>query len=71
MWNKIKQWYEGEQIAHENDPASLVVIFGFYTKRHWTASVARAVVTFYLSHWKWLWGFVVSVFALYLGYLKL
>ena len=41
MWNKIKQWYNGEEIAHKNDPNSSVVIFGFYTKRHWSASVAR------------------------------
>jgi len=68
---RIRKWYEGKWVPYENPPNSSVVIIGGDYERHWTAEVARTLVTFYLSHWKWLLGFAVSLFALYLGYLKL
>jgi len=68
---KINKWYEGEFVAHENDPNSSVIRTGGYQKRHWTAEVARSLVSFYLSHWKWLWGFALSLLGLYFAYLNL
>jgi hypothetical protein len=68
---KIENWYEGEFVAYENDPNSSVVIIGGSYERHWTANIARSFIAFYLSHWKWLWGFMATVSSLYVAYLKL
>ncbi|MDF1831805.1 MAG: hypothetical protein P1U52_05590 [Porticoccaceae bacterium] len=67
MLDKIRKWYEGKWVAYENPPNSSVVIIGGDYERHWTASVARVLVTFYLAHWKWLWGFAVSLVGVYLA----
>lgn len=68
---KIRNWYEGRYIPYENDPNSSVVIVGGYYERHWTAKFARILVSFYLEHWKWLWGVFLSLLGLYMAYLKL
>jgi len=66
MLKKIKDWYDGE-VQMYDDPQ----IIGFYVDRHWTSDIAHAVVDFYLAHWKWLWGFGVSLLGLYIAYLGL
>jgi len=71
MFERIREWYEGKFILHENDPGSGVVIIGGYYERHWTATIARVLVQFYSEHWKWLWGFGLSVVGLYFAWLKL
>ena len=71
MFNRISEWYEGRYVLHENDPDSGVVIIGGYYERHWSATAARVLVRFYLEHWKWLWGFSLSVVGLYFAWLKL
>lgn len=70
MFERIRDWYEGKFVLHENDPVSGVVFIGGYYERHWTATIARALVHFYLEHWKWLWGFGLSVVGLYFAWLK-
>lgn len=65
MKEKIRKWYEGRWVPYENPPGSQVHIFGGEYERHWTASVARVLVTFYLAHWKWLWGFAASLVVLW------
>ena len=67
MWEKISKWYEGEWVPYENTPDSSIHIIGGDVERHWTAEVVRRFVTFYLAHWKWLWGFAVSLSGLYLA----
>lgn len=64
MLKKIKDWYYGE-VKTYNDPQ----IFGIYTERHWTSDIAHKVIDFYLAHWKWIWGFVVTILGLYIAYL--
>lgn len=58
---QVRRWYHGKTMAVENDPSSLVVFHGFHTERHWTALCARALVEFYLAHWKWLWSTMIAV----------
>ena len=71
MFEKIRKWYEGEFVAHENDPNSFLVFTGGFYKRHWTAKAARSLVTFYLSHWQWLWSASLVIVGLYIAFLKL
>jgi len=69
--NKIINWYEGEYSTYENDPNSSIAIIGGYYVRHWTANIARSLVSFYLNNWKWLWMFGVSTSGLFLAVIKL
>lgn len=62
---KIKRWYNGDIKAYKGE------LIGFYTKRHWTSKIVHVFVEFYLSHWKWIWGFCIAVLSLYLAYLEL
>lgn len=39
--------------------------------RHWTATIVRVLVFFYLKYWKWIWGFAVSVLGVYVAYTKI
>ena len=65
MWEKVRKWYEGKWVPYENPPGSQVELIGGEYEHHWTADVARALVTFYLAHWKWLWPFAVSLVVLW------
>lgn len=70
MLSHLKRWYSGEvrEREYENDPHSrLVFMPSSYTEYHWTAKVARAVVSYYLSHWQWLWAMAVGLVGLYLS----
>jgi len=64
MLKTIRNWYSGEVKVHQN-------VVGIYTKRHWTAKVARHMVTFYLKNWQWLWSTFFIIIGLYFGYIKL
>jgi hypothetical protein len=61
---KIEKWYEGEFIPYRNNPYDSVVIMGGRYKRHWTASVARLAVQFWVNHWQWTIGTVLAICGL-------
>ena len=66
MLQKIKRWYEGESKLEEfeNDRNSHVFIMPhLYTEYHWTAKIARRLVSFYLEHWKWIWSAALALLA--------
>lgn len=65
MWGRIKGWYNGTTRPYENEPGSPIMILGFNTDYHWTALVVRAIVQFYLAHWKWVWTTMIAVAALF------
>ena len=67
MFEKIKNWYNGEDKIYESSSSSVLVLTT-YTERHWTANFTRMLVDFYLHHWKWLWGIGIT---LILAYIKL
>lgn len=68
---KVRDWYEGKMIPHDNPPNSAVFVLGWYYERHWTAKVARVLVTFYLAHWQWLIGTTIGVLSLWVAVLAL
>ncbi len=68
--NMIENWYEGEFVPHENDPDDAVVILGGTYKRHWTARVARMLVTFWFNHGQWTIGTVLAICGLALALIR-
>ena len=72
MWKKIKLWYIGETVM--NDPIiepDLIMVPPPYTKYHWTAKLARSLVSFYIAHWQWMWGTAIAVAGLYVAIIQL
>ena len=43
-------------------------MIGTVVERHWTANFLHNLVDFYLRHWKWLWGLIVSILGVYVAY---
>ena len=66
MLKKIIEWWDGEMKTYDHPQ-----IIGVYTDRHWTSNLAHTLVDFYLTHWKWLWGFAATLLGIYLAYLGL
>ena len=64
LLKKVSKWYKGTYVHYEDDPDSSVIVIGGYFNRHWTASLTRILVNFYLGHWKWMWSTVIAVVAL-------
>ena len=64
MLGKIRKWYNGEFIAYENNPNSLVFFVGGYQKRHWASRAAHVVVDFWMKHWQWSIGTSLAVCGL-------
>ena len=74
MFSKIKNWYNGETKIYEfrNDPDDLIFVMPMiYTEYHWSAKIARSVVVFYITHWKWIWSSVFALLGLYVAVLSL
>lgn len=71
MFHKIKNWYEGVWVPRENDPNSYVFFIGGNYERHWTAEIARTLVSFYLKHWQWCWATVIALVSLYVAVIAL
>jgi hypothetical protein len=64
----LKKWYSGETIF--DDPhkyPGIIYITLPYQKYHWTASLLRTIVKFYLNHWQWFWGTVIALMALFIN----
>ena len=71
MLRKIKEWYEGEWVPFENNPNSSIVLIGGSYRRHWTAEIARKLISFYLNHWQWCWGTIIALVSLYVAIIAL
>ncbi len=74
MISRIKRWYNGESKmkVFENDrDSSIFFMTSFYTEFHWSAKIARAIVSFYLQHWQWVWSTIIAILGLYIAVLAL
>lgn len=65
----IGRWYQGVLLPVEPAPRSGPRML--YYKRHWTAKIARIVVTFYLKNWQFVIGTAIGVLGLLLAVLAL
>lgn len=59
--DKIKAWYAGKYVPPKNNPNSDLVFINGHYERHWTASLARVIIEFYLREWRWFWGILVAI----------
>jgi hypothetical protein len=66
LHRRIKNWYEGEFIPYENDPNLNIFILGGNQEIHWTAKIARWIISFWSEHWKFIITILVAVTGLYL-----
>ena len=70
MISRIKSWYSGQEklVEFENDPRSSIVIMpSVHIEYHWSAKIVRAVATFYMKHWQWVWTTAIAVVAVYVA----
>jgi hypothetical protein len=70
---KIKNWYRGKYVAPpDNDPESgLVFVSPGHYEPSLSAKIVKALIQFWLNHWKFILGFSVSVAGLYIAFLRL
>ena len=62
--DNLKNWYTGKYIQPENDPDSpLVSLLGHYEKP-FLAKFIKALIDFWLKHWKWIIGTEIAIIAL-------
>lgn len=66
-WRKLKDWYEGEFIPHDNDPNSQVVFVGGYQKR---PPLVTAMLSVW-NCWKENWQMIVGVLGLIVAIISL
>jgi len=64
MIQAIKNWWDGETHAYENDPSSNAVIIGVYVQRHWTSRFAHTIWDFLKKEWKWVIASVIAIVAI-------
>ncbi len=67
----IKHWWNGTFIPYDNNNDSGVFLAGGTYKRHWSARLARVVVSFVSREWKWVIGTSLAVLGLAMTYARL
>ena len=63
MFEKIKKWWHGEDIVHENKPSDPFFVIGWYNKKHWTSRVAHSVVNYVIKHQTWIIPTLITLVA--------
>ena len=49
MIRKIKKWWDGENIIHENHPDDPVIFIGWNNKKHWTSKLVHWIVSLFTN----------------------
>ena len=49
MIEKIKKWWNGKDIFHENKPSDPVIFIGWSNKKHWTSSLLHWIVSIFTN----------------------
>jgi len=49
MIERIKKWWHGEDVFHENDPRSPIVFIGWQNKKHWTSKIAHWLLSLFTN----------------------
>lgn len=49
MIEKIKKWWNGEDIFHKNNPNDPVIFIGWNNKKHWTSVFAHWFVSLFTN----------------------
>ena len=71
--DKIKEWYHGEYISPpDNAPDSpFVRISPGYYKKPFLAKAFQRIGKFWLNHWQWILGFLITTILLIVAILTL
>ncbi len=68
---QVAQWYEGAAYSVNTPDSPVVILPGIRYRRHWTADIARAVVAFHRTEWRWAVPVYLSACGLALAFIKL
>lgn len=49
MLEKIKKWWNGEDIFHENKPNDPVIFIGWNNKKHWTSLLVHWIFSLFTN----------------------
>ncbi|MDO3663380.1 hypothetical protein [Acinetobacter higginsii] len=49
MFEWLKEWWNGKNIVHENDPNSPLVFIGWHNKKHWTSKLAHWIASLFTN----------------------
>lgn len=79
--SRLQRWWQGRVVKVRSTEVTEwtergvnrrgVLLPEFRTQHHWTASLVRALVAFYLRHWQWLWTTLIALAAAVAGFLAL
>lgn len=69
MIDKIKKWWNGEDIFHKNKPSDPVIFIGWHNKKHWTSLLVHWIISLFTNHERRstflaVLGFITFVFML-------
>lgn len=70
MLRRLADWYRGTPVVQDRSSDSDLAIVGVTYRRHWTAETARALVGFWMRHWRWIIGTAIAVASLFVAAAK-
>ena len=71
MIKHIKQWYNGKIVEDDFEKTGVsyedaqMEVLHMRTQRHWTAKLARKVVSYAISNHQWLIGVVIAIVTIF------
>ncbi len=63
LGKRLRRWWEGEYVPHENDPSSDLVFTGGWYRRHWASRALHTIAEFHQREWK----FAVTAYLTMIG----
>ena len=61
MLRRLADWYRGTPVVQDRWSDSDPAIVGVTYRRRWTAEAMRALVGFWMRHWRWIIGTAIAV----------
>jgi len=59
--DRLRNWWLGEFVPHQNDPGSGAVFFTGNYRRHWSARWAEAALQYLRDNHRWIIGTLVAI----------
>lgn len=64
LLDRIRAWYEGKYVPHNNDPGSGIFFVGGWYDRSPSARAVRVIFEFWRQHWQWCIGTLIALAGL-------
>ena len=71
LGDRVKRWWQGEDVPPDNDPRSMFVIMTGSRRYHWSAKVARAVVFYVRDHHRYVIATILTAVGVLIAIFKL